>query len=343
MSRGAQGAELGRLLRHLVDEGFIDHDAALDGRVGVTDLSCSNPVGLVHVDGHPTLVVKGGTVSVDGIDPIEAETAAYCWLSASAATARLAPAPILDAARGLAIVTRPLMDAVSLHEALESAPAERETLIAALGRVLGVVHSARAGLQDLAARRPWILGVPAGRIPVIAVGNAAARRLVEDIAQCAPVAAAIVRFDRSWTARTGIHGDIKFDNVLVAPDRMLLIDWELAGVGEPVWDLAGLVDGLLLPWCVAGGGPAVDRALVADLAEPALAAHRAVAGDGLSPAPEDLATAVVARLAQTATQLAAMGHDRPEAAEAAPRLLAAATELAADLAGDRELTTECAP
>jgi hypothetical protein len=343
VSRSAHGAQLAKLLRRLVEDGVVDARAALDGRVTVTDLSRSNPVGLVHLDGYPELVVKGGMVSFDGIDPVGGEIAAYRWLIASPDTARLAPVPLLDAAREMAVVTRPMIGAVSLHEALGSGTSTSEALVAELGRMLGVLHGhgTRAGLRDLPARRPWILDVPAGRMPAIAVGNDPAGRLVEEIAQCAPVAAAITSVGRAWTTRTVIHGDVKFDNVLVAHDRMLLVDWELAGLGAPVWDLAGVVDGLLIPLCMKERGVAVDVTLVERLAEPALTAHCTVAGAGLSPTLAELATAVVARLAQTATQLAAMGHDRPDAAEAAPLVLAAATELASALVPDPRLVAEC--
>jgi tRNA A-37 threonylcarbamoyl transferase component Bud32 len=331
VNSAANGAEVGRLLRRLVDQGVVDAGAALEGRVSVVDLSRSNPVGLVKVDGRPVVVLKGGNVSVDGVDSIGREASAYRWLGRAPDTALLAPLPIPAAACREAIVTQPLVDAVSLHEALRSTPTASETLIADLGRLLGRIHRARAGAQDLAASRPWILGVASGRIPTMYEAHVPARRMLEQIAQQPALAMAITRLDRTWTARTAIHGDVKFDNVLVAPHRMLLVDWELAGLGEPVWDLAGVVDGPLLPLRVGGGGPAVDRALVARLAAPALAAHRTAAGADLSPSPEDLATAVVARVAQTATQLAAMGHDHPDAADGAPRMLAAASELADEL------------
>jgi aminoglycoside phosphotransferase (APT) family kinase protein len=345
VSDSAHGAQLGRLLRLLVDERAIDAHAVLDGRVSVTDLSRSNAVGLVHVDGRPAIVVKAGTVAVDGVDPIAAEAAAYRWLGGSPATARCAPSPVPEAARAQAIVTRPLLGAVSLHEALAARSGEEEALIAELGRVLARVHGARAGTSGLVARRPWILGVPEGRAPAMYAGNEAASAMLGEIARRPGVTAAVARLGATWTARTAIHGDLKFDNVLVVPDgaghRLVLVDWELAGLGEPSWDLAGVVDGLVIPLRIAAdAGPPVDLALVARLAEPALAAHRAVAGPALSPAPDELATAAVVRLAQSAAQLAAMGHQHPDAAAGAPRILAAATELADELAG---VVAPCTP
>ncbi len=297
MSRATQGAQLGRLLRRLVDEGLVNSTAVLDGRVVVCDMSRSNPVGLVEVDGRAAFVVKGGTISADGVNPIESEIAFYRWLGAQEATEGLAPRSILNLSHDAAMVTEPLVDAVSLHEALASRPLAHESLIGQLGRMLGTLHRARLGPRALSARRPWILDVPSGQEPIIAIGNAPATRMIGDILQCPPVIAAIAGLDRH--GRPEHHPrDIKFDNVLVTSDRMFLVDWELAGVGEPVWDLAGVVDGLLLPSCLAGRGPPVSRALVSHLADPALTAHRAVAGLGFSPTLEELVIAVVARLAQ---------------------------------------------
>jgi hypothetical protein len=86
----------------------------------------------------------------------------------------------------------------------------------------------------------------------------------------------------------------------------------------------------------------VDAAYVAQLAEPAVAAHRAAAGPEFSPSLPELAAATAARLAQTATQLAAMGHDCPDAAAGAPRVLAKAAELADRLVSQPMPAAACA-
>lgn len=51
---------------------------------------------------------------------------------------------------------------------------------------------------------------------------------------------AVAEIAEAGEVATLIHGDIKGDNVLVRPDgSVLLIDWELAGAGDPGWDLGG--------------------------------------------------------------------------------------------------------
>lgn len=50
-----------------------------------------------------------------------------------------------------------------------------------------------------------------------------------------------------------IHGDVKLDNVLVesAGSRVVLVDWEMGGSGDPAWDLGALVGDLLSRWLVS--------------------------------------------------------------------------------------------
>jgi aminoglycoside phosphotransferase (APT) family kinase protein len=47
-----------------------------------------------------------------------------------------------------------------------------------------------------------------------------------------------------WRNLCLIHADLKHDNILLIEDadspRVAIIDWEMARVGDPAWDLAGL-------------------------------------------------------------------------------------------------------
>jgi aminoglycoside phosphotransferase (APT) family kinase protein len=56
-----------------------------------------------------------------------------------------------------------------------------------------------------------------------------------------------------WEASALIHGDLRFDNILVAnassgSTDLKLVDWELCQRGDPAWDVAWIIAGLVRIW-----------------------------------------------------------------------------------------------
>jgi thiamine kinase-like enzyme len=61
-----------------------------------------------------------------------------------------------------------------------------------------------------------------------------------------------------WTQQCLIHGDFKFDNIMISnkneaqKDRSVkFVDWELCGWGDPLWDVGSLVGQWLLQWSMS--------------------------------------------------------------------------------------------
>lgn len=74
-----------------------------------------------------------------------------------------------------------------------------------------------------------------------------------------------------------VHGDMKLDNVLCGPDeRLLLVDFEHAGVGDPSWDAGAALGDYLSRWLLSVPC-APDEALVAWLRHAAVPALRCAA------------------------------------------------------------------
>lgn len=66
---------------------------------------------------------------------------------------------------------------------------------------------------------------------------------------------AIDQVARRWRPTHFVHGDFKADNVLVRTDPRLreqppvvIVDWEMAGIGDPMWDIGSFIGSLLLVW-----------------------------------------------------------------------------------------------
>lgn len=101
-----------------------------------------------------------------------------------------------------------------------------------------------------------------------------------------------------------IHGDLKLDNILLAQDRLLLVDWGCCGRGAVGWDLGALVGSMIALWAdrwmldavsAGAGEPDLPRVTTEDV----FGAARGFAGayaeqiekTGLAPpGPETLAT-----------------------------------------------------
>lgn len=69
-----------------------------------------------------------------------------------------------------------------------------------------------------------------------------------------------------------VHGDLQGGNLLITrtdPVGFLIIDWEFAGIGDPVWDLGHLFASLLRRWVtnVDSSSPSLDSALAASTNE----------------------------------------------------------------------------
>jgi hypothetical protein len=60
---------------------------------------------------------------------------------------------------------------------------------------------------------------------------------------------ALANIKSEWLATSLIHGDLKWMNLLVHRDedreKVKVIDWEIADIGDPLWDVAGILQGFV--------------------------------------------------------------------------------------------------
>jgi Ser/Thr protein kinase RdoA (MazF antagonist) len=68
------------------------------------------------------------------------------------------------------------------------------------------------------------------------------------VLQRADAVAALAQARADWRDAQIVHGDAKAANVLILDDGAVrVIDWEIAALGDGLWDVAGLVHSLLTP------------------------------------------------------------------------------------------------
>jgi aminoglycoside phosphotransferase (APT) family kinase protein len=131
---------------------------------------------------------------------------------------------------------------------------------ATLGTALADLHAglASAGRADshgqaFSSDPPWVLQFH--RLHPLAGEDQswAQARLVALIGQQDDVLPLLEALAADWPTEQLIHGDMKWQNCLMrttsgGAGNCVFIDWEMAGLGDPLWDLAGLAQSWLKTW-----------------------------------------------------------------------------------------------
>ncbi|WP_158544969.1 phosphotransferase family protein [Dyella monticola] len=144
------------------------------------------------------------------------------------------------------------------------------TVAAMLGTALAGLHAylASAGHTDSHGQAfsndpPWVLQFH--RLHPLAGEDQswAQARLVALIGQQEDILPALAALAANWPIGQLIHGDMKWQNCLMraATDgatNCVFIDWEMAALGDPLWDLAGLAQSWLKTWLDGVPVDAVD-------------------------------------------------------------------------------------
>jgi tRNA A-37 threonylcarbamoyl transferase component Bud32 len=131
-------------------------------------------------------------------------------------------------------------------------------LLRDVGRAFAALHGpASQVLRDERTRRlfrtgiSWILTLGQPQSPY-APGTQAAQSILAAVLQRPDAVAALAQARFEWRDAHIVHGDAKAANVLILEGGAVrVIDWEIAALGDGLWDVAGIVHSLLIPNPVA--------------------------------------------------------------------------------------------
>jgi Phosphotransferase enzyme family len=133
-------------------------------------------------------------------------------------------------------------------------------LIGQLARTLASCHLETAGsaalsrvASVLSGQPPWVLIIGQNAEMVMPNMNQGRRQVVDTIRATPELYNGLLDLRTRWRRLCLMHGDMKWDNVLLVtlPDgkqELRLIDWELADLGDPLWDVASLLGSFLQHW-----------------------------------------------------------------------------------------------
>jgi Ser/Thr protein kinase RdoA (MazF antagonist) len=131
-----------------------------------------------------------------------------------------------------------------------------------IGDAFGTLHGpASQVLREQRTRRlfrsgiAWVLTLGAPQSSYTPATQAA-QSIVAAVLQRPDALAALAQARSDWRDAHIVHGDAKAANVLILEDGSVrVIDWEIAALGDGLWDVAGIVQSLLMPNPVAAPEP----------------------------------------------------------------------------------------
>lgn len=240
--------------RYLLERSLLTPATVLDGELAIRDASSRNRNYRVEARDGPSLLVKQPAAE-DGLWTVANEAAVYQRLTAAGSeVASHLPAFVGYDPQERVLVLELLRDAEDLHSLHLRKGAFPPQPAALVGAALGVLHRSTATepggpAPDQAA---WILSIDRPDARLFREVSEVGLELIRIVQGAEGFSDALAGLRGRWRVGALVHGDVKWDNCLHDADggreRVRLIDWESAALGDPAWDIGSALSQYLSFW-----------------------------------------------------------------------------------------------
>ena len=251
------------LAHFLIGRGLIGAEIVVAGGVSVLDASRRNRNFKVVRSGAPGLFVKQmRETQADAMLTLKREAAVYELAAEHPALSRLMPKLVRYEPSRHVLVVELLPEAESLlnyYTRLKGFPPEIGRM---LGEGLGLYHS-QAGML---IENEKLKGLLVRQIPIILTLGRGGHGMLGHFGRIGPAVSALLQRHKEfealldalgaeWRFDSLIHGDMKWDNVLVFPTPAALdfriVDWEMADCGDAAWDVGAVLQSFFSTWIMS--------------------------------------------------------------------------------------------
>lgn len=230
---------------HLLRRGLTARSAGSSYSATALRLTGRNLVYRVQLDGGAPLLLKRA-VDAETRQGLEREARAYDVIAGAGAP------PVTPRKLDFDPSSSTLaLEFLSAHRPVTNSVARgglNGGLASALGSLLARLHAIPAPTGDTAP--PWILGLVHPPVAILREASYGQLDVMRHVQGSASWRSALESLAEEWRPRSLVHGDLRFSNILRGEDRsgepaLMLVDWELAGGGDPGWDTGWILAELL--------------------------------------------------------------------------------------------------
>ena len=252
------------LVHYLLERGLLDHRAVVDGDVMVVEgARRHHNYSVIRRQGVGLFIKQMQPDQAFSAQTLQKEAACYVMMESDPALAEIHSLMprfrAYDPERHLLALEliEGSENLSELHRRLNAFP---EDVARHVGELLARYHEAsmrdllpRANTAIFQGQPPWILSfhlMPRGSMQNLSAANG---QFVTILQSYPDFGQALDRARAGWRRNALIHGDMKFDNVVVrgaqTPEQSLhVVDWELADIGDSAWDVASILQAYLTWW-----------------------------------------------------------------------------------------------
>jgi hypothetical protein len=251
------------LSHFLICGGILDAEAVVFDDLRIVDSSSRNSnFKIMRATGPGLFVKQMRDTQSDAMLTLKREAACYELAREHPALSRLMPRLVkYDAARHVLVVEL-LPEAESLGDYHVRQNAFPVDIGGMLGHALGTCHAQSSTFPENKA----LEGLIARHVPAILRLGRGGHAMLGKFGRIGPSASAVLQqhedlqalldaLGAEWRFDSLIHGDMRWDNVLMFPAPagldFRIVDWEMADFGDAAWDVGTVLQGFLSAWILS--------------------------------------------------------------------------------------------
>jgi len=250
------------LVQYLLAKRFVSCEAVVDGDFTVVSVSGRNRnFKVLRSDGPSYFLKQIRFFEVQTVAMLQCEAACY-WLARNdkdfATLIPLTPEFYFYDPERQIIITGLITNGEDLWSHFRRLQNISADVTAELGRLLGTYHSKTGSELNESPQSkifprniPWILSPERRNSHPFKQLSPATTELFDRVESSAELSSALNELRDNWQATTLMHGDLKLENCILARNDsdakfdFTIVDWELADIGDPCWDIGSILQSFL--------------------------------------------------------------------------------------------------